>query len=47
MGGTSSVLADAGADPDYALLLRVIVDTMAPHVDRMMTKYGGMRADLA
>lgn len=39
MGGTSSVLADTGSETDYALLLRVIVDTAAPHIDRMMAKY--------
>lgn len=45
MGGTLSVLADTGAGSDYALLLRVIVDTMAPHVNRMMTKYGAGALD--
>lgn len=39
MGGTAAVLGADARDIDYSLLARVIVDTMKPHVDRMLERY--------
>lgn len=39
MGGTAAVLGSADGVQDYSLLVRVIVDTMKPHVDRMLERY--------
>lgn len=39
MGGTAAVLSSVDGSHDYSLLARVIVDTMKPHVDRMLERY--------